>query len=198
MRKSATATKRAGQIADEAERFYDRPQGDRPLLFMPSGAFNAIPAQNNIGYKYEDEELAFPKVNPGLRPTGSRVLVQMRAALAASSGGLLIDSETRKTEHDNTQVGKVVAIGSLAFRNRESMTEWPEGSWCKVGDYVRIPKYQGDRFNRHYVRTQTTYDDMKKVEEKVSDIVTFVMVRDLDVAAIYDTPEEALTERAYL
>jgi hypothetical protein len=26
------------------------------------------------------------------------------------------------------------------------MDPWPEGSWCTPGDYVRVPKYGGDRW----------------------------------------------------
>ena len=26
------------------------------------------------------------------------------------------------------------------------MEPWPEGSWCEVGDYIRVPKWGGDRW----------------------------------------------------
>ena len=26
------------------------------------------------------------------------------------------------------------------------MDSWPEGSWCSVGDYVRVPRWTGDRW----------------------------------------------------
>ena len=26
------------------------------------------------------------------------------------------------------------------------MQGWPEGSWCEVGDYIRVPKWGGDRW----------------------------------------------------
>ena len=38
-------------------------------------------------------------------------------------------------------IGRVVEIGPLAFKNRETMESWPEGSWASVGDYVRVPKW---------------------------------------------------------
>ena len=40
----------------------------------------------------------------------------------------------------------MVAVGELAFKNRNTMTSWPEGSWAVEGDYVRVPKYGGDRW----------------------------------------------------
>jgi hypothetical protein len=29
------------------------------------------------------------------------------------------------------------------------MESWPEGSWCEVGDFVRVPKWTGDRWEVH-------------------------------------------------
>jgi hypothetical protein len=40
----------------------------------------------------------------------------------------------------------VIAIGPLAFRKRDSMEPWPEGAWAQVGDFVRVPKWGGDRW----------------------------------------------------
>ncbi len=51
---------------------------------------------------------AFPSVEPGLIPFGSRVLVQIRSAKKTSSGGIILHSETRETEIWNTQIAKVV------------------------------------------------------------------------------------------
>ena len=28
------------------------------------------------------------------------------------------------------------------------MQSWPEGSWAEVGDYVRVPRWGGDRWER--------------------------------------------------
>jgi len=59
---------------------------------------------------------------------------------------LILHSESRDTEKWNTQVAKVISIGPLAFKNRNTMDSWPEGSWCRPGDFVRVPKYGGDRW----------------------------------------------------
>ena len=92
-------------------------------------------------------EEAFPVVDPLMLPYGARVLIQIRAVKEkVTSAGIVIPEETKETEKWNTQVGKVIEIGPLAFRHRDSMNPWPEGSWCKVGDYVRVPKWGGDRW----------------------------------------------------
>ena len=89
---------------------------------------------------------AFPAVDAGIQPFGSRVLIQIRTPKKKSSGGIILDFGSQDTEKWNTQVGKVVAVGPLAFRNRNNMEPWPEGSWCEAGDYVRVAKYGGDRW----------------------------------------------------
>lgn len=89
---------------------------------------------------------AFPVIEPGLKPFGSRVLVQIRTPRTRSTGGIILHGETKETERWNTQVAKVIEVGPLAFRNRNTMEFWPEGQWCKPGDFVRVPKYGGDRW----------------------------------------------------
>jgi len=89
---------------------------------------------------------AFPAVNAGIQPFGSRVLVQIRSPKQRTASGIILDSGTKDTEKWNTQIAKVVSVGPLAFKNRNTMDSWPEGSWCKEGDYVRVAKYGGDRW----------------------------------------------------
>lgn len=96
--------------------------------------------------EYTVEE-AFPVADPGIKPFGSRVLVQIRNPKKRTESGIILTSETQETESDNTQVAKVIAIGPLAFKNRDTMKPWPEGDWCAANEFVRVPKYGGDRWN---------------------------------------------------
>ena len=90
---------------------------------------------------------AFPVVDPGAKPLGARVLVQLRRTKKrTSAGGIILVEETRETEKWQNMVAKVIAIGPLAFKKRDTMEPWPEGSWCEVGDYLRVPKWGGDRW----------------------------------------------------
>jgi len=90
---------------------------------------------------------AFPAVDPGAVPVGGRILVQWRQTRkTATSAGLVIVEETKETEKWNNQVAKVIAVGPLAFKKRDTLEPWPEGNWIEVGDYVRMPKWGGDRW----------------------------------------------------
>ena len=86
------------------------------------------------------------QVDPGAEPLGARILVQLRRTKKTSDSGIILVSETKDTEKYQNMVGKVMMIGPLAFKNRDTMASWPEGSWCQVGDYIRVPKWGGDRW----------------------------------------------------
>jgi co-chaperonin GroES (HSP10) len=107
---------------------------------------NPARAETRSTFDYASLEEAFPSVDPEIAPYGSRVLVQIRTPKTKTSGGIVLPQETRDTEQWNTQVAKVISLGPVAFRNRETLELWPEGEWCRVGEYVRVPKYGGDRW----------------------------------------------------
>jgi len=90
---------------------------------------------------------AFPAVDPEATPLGARILVQLRRSKSKTTkAGIILVEETRETEKWNNMVAKVIAIGPLAFRQRDTMAPWPEGSWCEIGDFLRVPKWGGDRW----------------------------------------------------
>jgi len=93
-----------------------------------------------------DNELAFPAVEPGALPLGGRILVQLRRAVKKTKSGIFLPHETQETEKWQNMVAKVIALGPLAFKHRDTMQGWPEGTWCQVGDYIRVPKWGGDRW----------------------------------------------------
>ena len=111
---------------------------------------------NKISFAYENLDEAFPACDPGVVPFGSRVIVQIRTPKKKTAGGIILTGEARETEHYNTQVAKVLAVGSLAFKNRNTLETWPEGSWCSPGDFVRVPRYGGDRWT---VKTKDGADE---------------------------------------
>jgi co-chaperonin GroES (HSP10) len=90
---------------------------------------------------------AFPVVPPGATPLGGRILVQLRRTKKKTSGsGIILVEETKETEKWQNMVAKVIFVGPLAFKHRDTMQSWPEGSWCEPGDFIRVPKWGGDRW----------------------------------------------------
>jgi co-chaperonin GroES (HSP10) len=104
-------------------------------------------SESTVAGNSADLREAFPAVDPGAKPLGARVLVQLRRTKkTVTSMGIVLVSETKETEKWQNMVAKVIEIGPLAFKKRDSMEPWPEGSWCEVGDYIRVPKWGGDRW----------------------------------------------------
>lgn len=103
-------------------------------------------ASSRTSLAYDSIDQAFPEVDPGLEPFGSKILVQIRTPMRQSRGGIALPEESRETEQWNTQVAKVIRLGPVAFCNRETLEEWPEGKWVQPGAFVRCPKYGGDRW----------------------------------------------------
>ncbi len=124
---------------------------------------------NKVQFAYGSIDEAFPAVDPGVKPFGSRVLCQIRLAKKKTKGGIILTGDTKDTETWNTQVAKVVAVGDLAFKNRNTQEPWPEGSWATPGDFVRVPKYGGDKW------TVKIDDDQE---------VIFVILNDLDLIGV--------------
>jgi co-chaperonin GroES (HSP10) len=134
-------------------------------------------------YKYDSLDAAFPKADPGLKPFGSDVLVQLKTPPTHSAGGIVLVEESRETDQWNMQIAKVIAFGPVCFCNRDTLKRWPEGSWCEVGDYVRVPKYGGDRW----------WVDAEGADGRA----LFVLVNDLDLKG--KVPEDkALEMVAYI
>lgn len=189
----AAAKIKAADFSDQAAEHF---ASGKPGLFVPR-SLNSIERNNNLGFAYDSLEEAFPDVDPNFSPAGSLVLVMIRQPKLRTAAGLLIDANTRKTDHDNTQVGKVIAMGPLCFKRRDTAEEWPEGTWCKVGDFVRVPKYQGDRFAVEYTRPdyEIDYDSGKRREFTVTDEVVFVSFKD---TAIFGKIPNPLSVKAFI
>ena len=100
-----------------------------------------------VAFSDDDIAWAFPSVDPGAKPLGGRILVQLRRTKKKTTGsGIILVEETKEAEKWNNMVAKVIEIGPLAFKNRDTMQGWPEGSWVVAGDYIRVPKWGGDRW----------------------------------------------------
>jgi co-chaperonin GroES (HSP10) len=97
-----------------------------------------VPSQSDLDW-------AFPNVASGMEPFGGRIIVQLRR-IKKKSERIVLVQETKENEKWNNMIGKVIAVGPLAYKNRDTMQSWPEGSWAQAGDYVRVPKWGGDRW----------------------------------------------------
>lgn len=126
------------------------------------------PEQKAVEVVEQTLEEAFPDIDPGLQPFGSRVLLQIRTPRQVTRGGILLPHEVQDTEKWNTTIAKVISLGPGAFKNRDTLQVWPEGEWAKAGDFVWCPKYAGQR---HELKTR----------DQTGPRAMFVTVNDLDL-----------------
>ncbi len=113
----------------------------RDVTEMPT-----IPSVKDLlgkGYTAELQE-AFPDIIPPYYPVGFLILVQIRSPKKKAKSIILVD-ETRDREKYQTQTALVRAMGPAAYKNRTTLDPWPEGNWCRPGQFVRVPMYGGDR-----------------------------------------------------
>jgi co-chaperonin GroES (HSP10) len=142
---------------------------------------------NKVEFGYDSLDEAFPPCDPGITPLGSRVLCQLRTPKHRTKGGIILTDEVREIDQWNTQIAKVVSIGPLAFCNRNTGEPWTEGAWCQIGDFVRVPKYGGDRWSievgEHRTSDEATgFSHTEKIE------ALLVIFNDLDLIGKAEDP----------
>lgn len=105
------------------------------------------PYGQGLDVSHKELSEMFPEIDPEFVPFGPRVIVQVRRVVAKTSSGIYLAPTTKEAEAYNGQVGKLIAVGPLAFKKRSDGSDWPEGVWAKVGDYVKVPRWGGDRWS---------------------------------------------------
>lgn len=96
------------------------------------------------------EWVLFPDADPGCKPLWWRVMVQI-VQPKTGTGFIEFTGDTQEADRYNKTVGKVIAVGPLVGRDRKTGERWKgveDSELPKPGDFVRIPKHGGDRFER--------------------------------------------------
>ena len=75
-------------------------------------------------------------------PTGWRMLILPFKMSEKTRGGLYLGQETLERQQIGSTCGLVLAQGPDCYRDRE---RYPEGPWCKKGDWVIFARYAGSR-----------------------------------------------------
>ena len=94
------------------------------------------PSKFALEEKYQAEQNKLPV------PTGWRILVLPFKGKKKTKGGILYSDEQIERQQLATVCGNVLAVGPQAYQGEK----YPEGPWCKVGDWVIFARYAGSRF----------------------------------------------------
>jgi chaperonin GroES len=76
-------------------------------------------------------------------PTGWRVLVLPYKGQGKTEGGLFLPNTVVEEQQVSTQVGYVLKVGDLAYKDEK---KFPTGPWCAEKDWVMFARYSGSRF----------------------------------------------------
>jgi chaperonin GroES len=86
--------------------------------------------------KYKEETEKLPN------PTGWRIIVLPFRMDEKTKGGILMGQDTLDKQQVASQCGNVLAMGPQCYKDKE---RYPDGPWCKVGDWVIFARYAGSR-----------------------------------------------------
>lgn len=105
-------------------------------------------------------------------PKGYKLLVAIPSVEEKTAGGIIRPDELRRMEEVASIFGYVVSMGEDAYQDEK---KFPNGPWCKIGDWVIFRSYSGTRL---------------KVEDQ-----EFRLINDDTVEAVVDDPRKV--ERAW-
>ena len=76
-------------------------------------------------------------------PTGWRILVLPYKGQGKTKGGIILSDTTIEERGFTTVTALVLKVGPDAYKDTE---RFPNGSWCKKGDWIIFGRYAGSRF----------------------------------------------------
>jgi len=89
-----------------------------------------------LAEKYKEETEKLPK------PTGWRIIVLPFRMDEKTKGGIFMGQDTLDKQQVASQCGNVLAMGPQCYKDKE---RYPDGPWCKKGDWVIFARYAGSR-----------------------------------------------------
>ena len=93
------------------------------------------------------------------KPLNSKVLIQPAEISTETKGGIILPETAKDNQQILTAHGHVVAIGELAYRDRDTGAKWRQETTPKIGDFVTFGKYAGQKIVVNNVRFILLNDD---------------------------------------
>jgi co-chaperonin GroES (HSP10) len=90
------------------------------------------------------------------RPVGYRMLIRPWSGEKKTKGGIILSDATHEMIEMTTVVGLVIMLGDLCYKDTK---KFPNGPWCKEGQFVIYGRYAGSRFKTKYGEHRILNDD---------------------------------------
>ena len=106
---------------------------------------------------YADTKITEKKVATQLpEPKGYKVLISTVEVNEKTDGGVYMPDGLRQAEETASIIGFVIKTGPDAYSDKE---RFPNGAYCKEGDFVIFRSYSGTRFKIHGKEFRLVNDD---------------------------------------
>tara|TARA_R100001510_G_scaffold53337_1_gene54851 strand:+ start:39 stop:458 length:420 start_codon:yes stop_codon:yes gene_type:complete len=135
-------------------------------LYVPEDVLKKIKNPNE-GVKSDRKELEkLPQ------PVGWRILVLPFKAQEKTKGGVILTDKTVEDSQLTASVALVLATGPDAYNDKE---KFPNGPWCKQGDWVVFGRYAGSRLRIEGGEVRLLNDDeILGTVESPEDVLTII------------------------
>ena len=101
-----------------------------------------LPNKELVGIKKSEKKEVTNEKAKLPQPTGWRLIVLPFKMDEKTKGGIIMNESTLEKQQVASQCGNVLAMGPQCYTDKE---RYPEGPWCKVGDWVIFARYAGSR-----------------------------------------------------
>ena len=111
-----------------------------------SSTSKEIPKHRNAlieKYEKQPEKTVTTEATKLPKPTGWRMLILPYRGKGKTQGGVFLPDSVVDDGQITTVVGYVMKQGELCYKDQE---KFPNGAWCKQGDWVIFARYSGSRF----------------------------------------------------
>ena len=106
--------------------------------------YNAADAAKKISKHEQEKENSKTDLEKLPNPTGWRLLIMPFRVKEETKGGIIIAQETLERARSAVQVGYVLKMGDLCYKDED---KFPTGPWCKPKDWVIFARYAGSRMD---------------------------------------------------
>ena len=101
-----------------------------------------LPNKDLVGLKKSEKKEVTNEKDKLPQPTGWRLIVLPFKMDEKTKGGIIMNESTLEKQQVASQCGNVLAMGPQCYTDKE---RYPEGPWCKIGDWVIFARYAGSR-----------------------------------------------------
>jgi len=101
-----------------------------------------LPNKELVGLKKSESKKVTNEKEKLPQPTGWRLIVLPFKMDEKTKGGIIMNESTLEKQQVASQCGNVLAMGPQCYKDKE---RYPDGPWCKIGDWVIFARYAGSR-----------------------------------------------------